>query len=178
MPEGHMAQPKLASTALSRFKVLDLTRVRPGPTCVRQLADWGAPVIKIEMPPALAEGDPMGGPRQGPDRCAVCMRRGRHRGGCRMQNGGMRGRQRWAIARGDTTIIGHTHNKAPRRSQHGDQPTLCADATLPRSGVSSRAALGSAHVSRKKWCDGPSTNTRSTARGCTAAYANAAHGPE
>lgn len=30
-----------ASEALSRFTVLDLTRVRSGPTCVRQLADWG-----------------------------------------------------------------------------------------------------------------------------------------
>jgi crotonobetainyl-CoA:carnitine CoA-transferase CaiB-like acyl-CoA transferase len=37
-----------ASPALSRFAVLDLTRVRSGPTCVRQLADWGANVIEID----------------------------------------------------------------------------------------------------------------------------------
>jgi formyl-CoA transferase len=39
-----------ASKALSKYKVLDLTRARAGPTAVRQLADWGAQVIKIEMP--------------------------------------------------------------------------------------------------------------------------------
>ncbi len=55
-----------ASQALSRFKVLDLTRVRAGPTAVRQLADWGADVIKIEMPAADHGGQP-GGPRDGPD---------------------------------------------------------------------------------------------------------------
>src|SRR5580765_2908386 len=33
---------------LSRFKVLDLTRVRSRPTAVRQFADWGADVIMIE----------------------------------------------------------------------------------------------------------------------------------
>jgi crotonobetainyl-CoA:carnitine CoA-transferase CaiB-like acyl-CoA transferase len=54
-----------ASKALARFTVLDLTRVRSGPTCVRQLADWGANVIKIETPPGLEE--PMGGPREGGD---------------------------------------------------------------------------------------------------------------
>ena len=56
-----------ASQALARFTVLDLTRVRSGPTCVRQLADWGANVIKIEMPPGVETGDAPGGPREGPD---------------------------------------------------------------------------------------------------------------
>ena len=56
-----------ASQALSRFTVLDLTRVRSGPTCVRELADWGANVIKIETPPHLEKGEAPGGPRQGPD---------------------------------------------------------------------------------------------------------------
>jgi crotonobetainyl-CoA:carnitine CoA-transferase CaiB-like acyl-CoA transferase len=56
-----------ASTALQRFTVLDLTRVRAGPTCVRQLADWGANCIKIEMPEHMAEGEGMGGPRDGSD---------------------------------------------------------------------------------------------------------------
>ncbi len=56
-----------ASSALARFTVLDLARVRAGPTCARQLADWGADVIKIEMPAGVDQGDPMGGPREGPD---------------------------------------------------------------------------------------------------------------
>ncbi len=61
-----MSLPR-ASQALARFTVLDLTRVRAGPTAVRQLADWGANVIKIEAPEESDGGEPMGGPRQGPD---------------------------------------------------------------------------------------------------------------
>jgi len=55
-----------SSLALERFTILDLTRVRSGPTAVRQLADWGANVIKVEMPAKL---DPsvLGGPREGSD---------------------------------------------------------------------------------------------------------------
>jgi crotonobetainyl-CoA:carnitine CoA-transferase CaiB-like acyl-CoA transferase len=56
-----------ASQALSRFTVLDLTRVRSGPTCVRQLADWGANVIKIDALLEDSAGEQPGGPRQGSD---------------------------------------------------------------------------------------------------------------
>lgn len=51
---------------LSGLKVLDLCRARAGPTAVRQLADWGADVIKIELPPADGEEN-MGGERYGFD---------------------------------------------------------------------------------------------------------------
>ncbi len=60
-----MARPS-ASTALDRFTVLDLTRVRAGPAAVRQLADWGANVIKIEAPEKVGQAR-LGGPRAGPD---------------------------------------------------------------------------------------------------------------
>ena len=55
------------STALSRLRILDLSRVRAGPTCVKQFADFGADVIKIESPPVVDPNEGMGGPRDGPD---------------------------------------------------------------------------------------------------------------
>ena len=51
---------------LANLTVLDLTAHRAGPTAVRQLADWGANVIKIE-PPGSAHGDVVGGNRHGFD---------------------------------------------------------------------------------------------------------------
>ena len=56
-----------ASDVLSRFTVLDLTRVRSGPTASRQLGDWGANVIKIEQPSALEADGALGAPRHTPD---------------------------------------------------------------------------------------------------------------
>ncbi|MET4186666.1 crotonobetainyl-CoA:carnitine CoA-transferase CaiB-like acyl-CoA transferase, partial [Bradyrhizobium sp. JR7.2] len=56
-----------ASEALSRFTVLDLTRVRSGPTCVPQLADWGANVVKLDALTEDAGGEQPGGARRGSD---------------------------------------------------------------------------------------------------------------
>src|SRR3989449_358315 len=57
---------KNTALPLARFNVLDLTRARAGPTCVRQRVDWGAHAIKIEMPGGRT-GDGMGGNRHGFD---------------------------------------------------------------------------------------------------------------
>lgn len=43
-----MPETKPVHRPLERFRVLDLTRVRAGPTAVRQFADWGADVIMID----------------------------------------------------------------------------------------------------------------------------------
>ena len=50
-----------ASTALQRFRVIDLTQVRAGPTACRQLADWGADVVQVQMPESMRGDDTLGG---------------------------------------------------------------------------------------------------------------------
>ena len=50
-----------ASQALSRFRVIDMTQVRAGPTAARQLADWGADVIQVQMPEHMRGDDTLGG---------------------------------------------------------------------------------------------------------------------
>ncbi len=50
-----------ASSALARFRVIDLTQVRAGPTACRQLADWGADVIQVQMPEHMRGDDTLGG---------------------------------------------------------------------------------------------------------------------
>jgi crotonobetainyl-CoA:carnitine CoA-transferase CaiB-like acyl-CoA transferase len=61
--------PKIqASSALSRFRVLDLSRVRAGPNCVRILTDFGADVVRIEPPPGVDPNEVLfQGKRQGGD---------------------------------------------------------------------------------------------------------------
>src|SRR4029450_948081 len=50
-----------ASSALQRFRVIDLTQVRAGPTACGQLADWGADVIQVQMPEHMRGDDTLGG---------------------------------------------------------------------------------------------------------------------
>ncbi|WP_332747007.1 CaiB/BaiF CoA transferase family protein [Hydrogenophaga sp.] len=50
-----------ASSALQRFRVIDLTQVRAGPTACRQLADWGADVVQVQMPDSMRGDDTLGG---------------------------------------------------------------------------------------------------------------------
>ncbi len=52
--------PKIqASPALSRFKVIDLSRVRAGPNCVRILTDFGADVVRVEPPEGVDPNEAM-----------------------------------------------------------------------------------------------------------------------
>lgn len=53
--------------ALQGLKLIDLTRVRSGPSAVRQFADWGADVIKIETPDSVEGSEDLGGRRDGSD---------------------------------------------------------------------------------------------------------------
>ena len=50
-----------ASQALARYRVVDMTQVRAGPTAARQLADWGADVIQVQMPESMRGDDTLGG---------------------------------------------------------------------------------------------------------------------
>src|SRR3954463_9398609 len=50
-----------ASSALQRFRVIDLSQVRAGPPACRQLADWGADVIQVQMPEHMRGDDTLGG---------------------------------------------------------------------------------------------------------------------
>ena len=56
----------MAALPLARFKVLDLTRARAGPTCACILGDWGADVIKVEAKPG-SDGDDLSGARHNYD---------------------------------------------------------------------------------------------------------------
>ncbi len=66
-PPSPAPQSQASRLPLSRFKVIDLTLARAGPSCVRTLADWGADVIRVEPPPVEGEADELSGRRDGSD---------------------------------------------------------------------------------------------------------------
>jgi crotonobetainyl-CoA:carnitine CoA-transferase CaiB-like acyl-CoA transferase len=66
-PGNAFPQTQAPRLPLSRFKVIDLTLARAGPSCVRTLADWGADVIRVEPPPEEGEASELVGRRDGSD---------------------------------------------------------------------------------------------------------------
>src|ERR1700704_4339323 len=65
--DNAVPQAQAPRLPLSRFKVIDLTLARAGPSCVRTLADWGADVIRVEPPPEDGEAGELVGRRDGSD---------------------------------------------------------------------------------------------------------------
>ncbi len=53
--------------AFEGLRIIDLAQVRSGPTCVKQFADFGADVIRIEPPPQSGRTEMMTGARDGAD---------------------------------------------------------------------------------------------------------------
>jgi crotonobetainyl-CoA:carnitine CoA-transferase CaiB-like acyl-CoA transferase len=66
-PAAAAPRAQASRLPLSRFKVIDLTLARAGPSCVRTLADWGADVIRVEPPPEATEASEVVGRRDGSD---------------------------------------------------------------------------------------------------------------
>jgi len=60
-------KPVMSDGALRRLRVIDLSQLRAGPTCVKQFADFGADVIKVEPPPRVQRGELYVGARDGAD---------------------------------------------------------------------------------------------------------------
>src|SRR3974390_247894 len=58
-------QSGLSGHALAHLRVIDVSRVRAGPTCAKFFGDYGADVIKVERPDGA--GDPMADNRHSSD---------------------------------------------------------------------------------------------------------------
>jgi crotonobetainyl-CoA:carnitine CoA-transferase CaiB-like acyl-CoA transferase len=58
--DGPWGAAKQSDGPLWKIKVLDLTHARAGPTCVRQLVDWGARALKIEQPGGVEDATASG----------------------------------------------------------------------------------------------------------------------